>query len=84
MLAFFYGESVSEEYRHQCEVRWVLRLRAKDRMASLKYLNKACPRRTMPLRKDCEEQWQLGNRGEKGDWRQKPSITSEYVPESDS
>ena len=62
-----------EEYRHQCEVRAVLAWRTADRDSALRYLsvvrqkrgNQAADR----LEADCRQQWSVGNRGKKGDWR---------------
>jgi hypothetical protein len=62
-----------EEQRHRCEVNQVLRWRVESRPKSSDYLqdvrkkrgNKAADK----LEKDCKEQWQRGNRGLKGDWR---------------
>lgn len=63
----------SEEYRHQCEVRQVLRWRAENRDKAVSYLNLVRQRRdeaaANKLEKDCKEQWAKGNRGEKDDWR---------------
>ena len=64
----------SEEYRHQCEVRQVLRWRAEDRSKAIDYLANVRQKRgntvADQLEKDCKEQWSKGNRGDKGDWRE--------------
>ena len=64
----------SEEYRHQCEVRQVLRWRAENRDKAVSYLNLVRQRRdeaaANKLEKDCKEQWARGSRGIKGDWRE--------------
>jgi hypothetical protein len=60
-----------EEYRHQCEVRYVLSLRVNDRNKALEYLKLVREKRKEKANKlelDCKEQWNLGNRGEKGEW----------------
>ena len=60
-----------EEYRHQCEVRYVLSLRVNDRNKALEYLKLVREKRKEKENKlelDCKEQWNLGNRGEKGEW----------------
>lgn len=60
----------SEEYRHQCEVRYVLQLRIKGRQTMLDYLAEVKKwRSTHNLEKDAREQWNKGNRGNEGDWR---------------
>ena len=63
----------SEEYRHQCEVRQVLRWRAENRDKAVSYLNKVRQKRdeaaANKLEHDTREQWAKGNRGIKGDWR---------------
>ena len=60
-----------EEYRHQCEVRQVLRWRVEDRNKALEYLSLVREKRkekAKQLELDCKEQWSRGNRGEKGEW----------------
>ena len=60
----------SEEYRHQCEVRYVLQLRVKGRQQMLNYLEEVKKwRSTDKLEKDAREQWNKGNRGVHEDWR---------------
>ena len=63
----------SEEYRHQCEVRQVLRWRTEDRDKALKYLSLVRKRRgddvATKLEQDCKVQWVAGNRGEWDDWK---------------
>ena len=65
----------SEEHRHRCEVLVVLRWRALDRNKSSEYLQLVRKMRgdnaADKLEKDCREQWERGNRGLKGDWRDK-------------
>jgi hypothetical protein len=65
----------SEEYRHRCEVWVVLRWRTLDRNKSSEYLQLVRKMRgnnaADKLEKDCKEQWERGNRGLKGDWRDK-------------
>lgn len=65
--------SQDETYRHQCEVRYVLQWRAFDRSQAIKYLADVRKKRgdeaADRLTNDCKEQWERGNRGEKGDWR---------------
>jgi hypothetical protein len=61
------------DYRHQCEVREVLRMGAKGRSRVDDYLAKVEKARgaeaASKLRDDAKAQWVLGNRGEGKDWR---------------
>jgi hypothetical protein len=60
----------SEEYRHQCLVRYVIRWRIKDRKEALKFLNDWEKRRKdKRLEEDVRRQWFRGNRGKHNDWR---------------
>jgi hypothetical protein len=61
-----------EQERHRCEVRQVLRWRVEDRNKAIEYLNLVREKRkekAKQLEDDCKKQWELGNRGDKGDWR---------------
>lgn len=64
---------MSEEYRHQCEVRYVLMLRKYGNKFATDYLSKVLNARGeaayKKLNKDQMEQWSKGNRGAKGDWK---------------
>jgi len=67
------GWTHSNAYRHQCLVRWVIRMRIADRAAALRWIEgykKLHP--GDPLEQDVRQQWKLGNRGEKDDWRADP------------
>lgn len=60
-----------EQERHRCEVRYVLQLRAQDRNKAMEYLSLVREKRkekAKQLEDDCKVQWNLGNRGEKGEW----------------
>lgn len=62
-----------EEHRHQCEVRYVLQLRVQDRNKAMEYLSLVREKRKEKANKldlDCRKQWELGSRGDKGDWRE--------------
>ncbi len=63
----------SEDWRHQCEVRYVLRLRVRSQADAYDYLEKVKVKRRLNaysrLRNDCADQWAKGNRGAYGDWR---------------
>jgi hypothetical protein len=64
----------SELHRHRCEVRQVLKWRTQDRNKAIEYLSivlkKRGDRTAQLLEKDCRQQWQLGNRGDEGDWHE--------------
>ena len=64
-----YGDT-SEEYRHQCEVRTLIRNRIKfGRQYLVNFLNqKAVKGRRAKLEQDILEQWNKGNVGEKDVW----------------
>ncbi len=72
-----------ERYRHECEVRWLIRKfiaeraargKAKAAEAVERYLRLVADKRGSSaaerLRLDAREQLRLGNRGEDGDWRE--------------
>ncbi len=67
------GFTWSEEYRHQCEVRLVLRKRIEDRNEAFKYLGKVKEKRgdeaAGKLERDVRDQWSKGNRGEEASWK---------------
>ncbi len=61
-----------EQERHRCEVRYVLQLRVQDRNKAMEYLSLVREKRkekAKQLEYDCRKQWELGSRGDKGDWR---------------
>ena len=60
-----------EDERHKAEVRYVLQLRVQDRNKAMEYLSLVREKRKEKAKKledDCKVQWNLGNRGEKGEW----------------
>ena len=60
----------TQEFRHQCEVRHVLKLRMLGRQPMLDYFAEVKKKRsTDDLEKDAREQWNKGNRGVHEDWR---------------
>jgi hypothetical protein len=60
----------SEEYRHQCLVRYVIRWRIKNRTEALKFLNDwEKKHKDKRLEEDVRRQWFRGNRGKHNDWR---------------
>lgn len=74
LVARAQAQADTEAWRHQCEVRHVLRIRAeRGREAVHEYLelvaSKRGPAQAEKLRTDCAEQWARGSRGASGDWR---------------
>lgn len=76
------GEGEGEDaYRHQCLVRWLIRMRQKDRNEAHRWLNGYTNEdgrwvkgwnQLHPgsrLEQDTRDQWAKGNRGELDDWR---------------
>jgi hypothetical protein len=67
------GFTWTEEYRHQCEVRTVIRWRRDDRSRALNYLEDVRKKRGKEagdrLENDVRDQWAKGNRGQEGDWK---------------
>ena len=65
--------SSSEAYRHQCEVRQVLRWRVESREKAVAYLAQVRERRGPAaadlLMDDVAAQWKKGNRGLNCDWK---------------
>jgi hypothetical protein len=63
----------SEQHRHRCEVRTILKWRTQDRNKAIEYLSivriKRGDRAAQLLEKDCRDQWTLGNRGEDSQWK---------------
>jgi len=66
------GYTWSEQYRHRCEVRWLLSERASrgqlGKVWLRGYLSKLKDARRFNLERDILSQWQEGNRGEAGVW----------------
>jgi hypothetical protein len=63
----------SDEYRHQCLVRWLISMRIADRARAMQWLQEWQRRHPgSTLERDVRQQWALGNRGAKGDWRVDP------------
>jgi hypothetical protein len=62
----------SEEYRHQCLVRYVIRWRIKNRNEALAFISRWMEKRPNDLlERDVYREWKLGNRGVHDDWRSK-------------
>lgn len=61
--------------RHQCEVRHVLALRVIGNSRAAEYLELVEKKRGIAaaqhIKRDARIEWDLGNRGKYGDWRQK-------------
>lgn len=63
-------DTSSEEYRHQCLVRYVIEMRRKDRNEAVKFLiDWEKKHKTKALEDDVRRQWFRGNRGKPNDWR---------------
>jgi hypothetical protein len=65
--------SNDEQFRHRCEVRWLIAERAKRGKAGRQWLQSYLLRdpvqpRRKQLESDIMSQWTLGNRGEWGRW----------------
>ena len=63
--------SHSEEFRHRCEVRWLIAeriRRGKDGRVWLRGYLERVPGRKGRLEQDILRQWNLGNRGEPNHW----------------
>jgi hypothetical protein len=62
-----------EEFRHQCEVRFLIKRRVFRGAAwlrgQLELTEKKRGSAVEKLKADIKAQWGLGNRGEMGDWR---------------
>lgn len=60
----------SEEFRHQCLVRYVIQLRRKSRKDAMVFLeNWSAKHKDNKLEEDVRKQWFRGNRGQHKDWR---------------
>lgn len=60
----------SEEYRHQCLVRYIIRMRIKNRTEAMEFLKKwEKSKKDTKLEQDVRTQWARGNRGQHNDWR---------------
>lgn len=61
----------SEEYRHQCDVRFVLKVRQEQGLQNFrKYVAESgLYKRWHKIEKDFNDQWRKGNRGSTNDWR---------------
>lgn len=66
-------DTKSEEFRHQAEVRQIIKWRMQDRNRAMEYLQDVAKKRGQDaadrLRKDSAEQWDRKNRGLEGDWK---------------
>ena len=57
--------NLDEEFRHQCEVRYLLKYRHQNGLRAIRQLlaNPAYKKRLIKLQKDMADQWRKGNRG---------------------
>lgn len=61
-----------EQYRHECEVRSILAMKARSKNGEAEYMKNLKEKRPLAFPKiesDVNSQWKKGNRGEYGDWR---------------
>ena len=60
-----------ETYRHQCEVRYWLKLRKEKGLQEFRRLidTYGLDSRRSSVMRDIYDQWSKGNRGEKGQWK---------------
>jgi len=63
--------NTDEEYRHQCEVRYWLKLRKEKGLQEFRRLidTYGLGSRRPSVMRDISEQWSKGNRGETGLWK---------------
>ena len=63
--------NTDEEYRHQCEVRYWIKIRKEKGLQEFRRLvqTHGLDSRRSSVMRDLQDQWLKGNRGEKGDWR---------------
>ena len=66
-------DKTSEEFRHRCEVRWLICERVRRGKLGAPWLRDYLERPAVKLRRpalerDIRLQWALGNRGEWGEW----------------
>lgn len=60
----------SQEFRHQCLVRYVIQLRRKNRQEAIDFLKSwKAKHKDERLEDDVRRQWARGNRGVHKDWR---------------
>ena len=62
-------DTSSEEFRHQCLVRYVIDLRVKDRDKAVNFIDAWNLKHKDNLESDVMTQWKLGNRGKQGEWK---------------
>jgi len=63
-------DKLNEKYRHQCEVRFLLKFRKEQGLQEFrKYLqNTGFKNRIENIKKDFSDQWKKGNKGNNGEW----------------
>ena len=62
---------LSAEYRHQCEIRFVLKARQEQGLQNFRewVVKTGLSKRWHLISQDFNDQWKKGNRGAVGDWR---------------
>lgn len=61
------GPTWGQEHKHRCLIRQLLRWKTQGNRRALEVMQRSPMYPT--LREDATRQWNLGNRGETGDWR---------------
>lgn len=63
--------NTDENYRHQCEVRYWIKLRKEKGLQEFRRLIETygLGSRRPSVMRDIQDQWIKGNRGEKGQWK---------------
>lgn len=70
MAATFKEGEGSDEFRHKCLVRYVITMRMKDRDTAWQFIKKwNDTHKDSRLQADVFKQWDLGNRGTQGEWK---------------
>lgn len=71
----------TEKFRHECEIRYLLRLRTTDADAAHLYITKVQKKRgetaATKLLEDSRRQWKWGGRGKQGQWLLTATIESD-------
>lgn len=73
--------NLTEKFRHECEIRYLLRLRTTDADAAHLYITRVQKKRGIPaatkLLEDSRRQWKWGSRGKQGQWLLTATIESD-------
>ena len=63
--------SYSQEFRHQCDVRYLLKVRTEQGLVNFRewVVKTGLSKRWHQVSEDFNDQWKKGNRGADSDWR---------------